>query len=125
MFFADHAADFTSIKGFNTAFNCDSSEPEVEKGAEMKLNLNSKRNRKVWIERNTPSCVSWEPEDALKWHRVSSVVLLQRGWWVGTTKHNRGVADAVHCERRARYILNGHETVIQVQNPTDTSEPRG
>jgi hypothetical protein len=35
---------------------------------------------------------------------LDSVVLLQRGWWVGT-KNNRGATNAVLCERR-RYILD-------------------
>ncbi len=51
------------------------------------------------------NCGSSEPGDALKGHRVASVVLLQRGWWVWT-KNNRGATNAVVWERKARYIFD-------------------
>jgi hypothetical protein len=57
----------------------------------------------------------------MKGHRVDSVVLLQRGWWVGT-KNNRGATNAVLCERRALYILDDSKR-FAMPKTTVSNEP--
>ena len=60
--------------------NCGSSKPEAEGGADLKFEFEFKKKPQSVDRTKRPrSCVGSEPGDALKGHRVDSVVLLHRG----------------------------------------------